>query len=144
MTRKKTIRNESIRISNRNANGSPPINRSNSRSDFGNSSNNSGKIKFVLAAFVLLEILDAALTFIGISHSGLTFEKNVFIRNLIAGFGFLPVAAIKVFASAAFALLINYFYGKFERYRKYLFYLSVLLMLVAFYGVGSGVYVLNF
>ncbi len=89
-----------------------------------------------------MESLDAALTFFGISQSGLVFEKNVFIRNLIAGFGFLPVAAIKVFASAVFAFLINYFYGKFERYRKMLFYLSVLLALIALYGVGSSVFVL--
>lgn len=100
------------------------------------------KIKIILAAFVLLEVLDAALTFIGISQRGLFFEKNIFARNFIADFGFLPIAAIKVFTSAAFALLINYFYSRLEKYGKMLFYLSVLLMLIAFYGTGSSVYVL--
>jgi len=103
-----------------------------------------GKIKIVLAAFVLLEVLDAALTFIGISQRGLFFEKNLFARNLIASFGFLPVAAIKIFASAAFALTINYLCGRFEKYRKMLFYLSALLALIAFYGAGSSAYVLLF
>ena len=102
------------------------------------------KIKIVLAAFVIFEILDAMLTFIGISQRGLFFEKNLFVRNFIASFGFLPVAAIKVFASVAFALMINYFYGRFEKYRKMLFYLSVLLALIAFYGAGSSVYILFF
>ncbi len=102
------------------------------------------KIKIVLAAFVLFEVLDAALTFFGISQHGLLFEKNLFVRNFISGFGFFPIAAIKVFASAAFALMINYLYGRFEIYGKALFYLSVLLMLVAFYGAGSSVYILFF
>lgn len=100
------------------------------------------KIKAVLVAFVLLEVLDAALTFFGISQRGLMFEKNLFVRNFIANFGFLPIAVIKIALSAAFAFLINYFYVRFEEYRKMLFYLSVLLMLVAFYGTGSSVYVL--
>jgi|GEM_PF-5422169 len=102
------------------------------------------KIKIVLAAFVLLEVLDAALTFIGISQRGLFFEKNLFARNFIASFGFLPIAAIKIVVSTAFALLINYFYGRLEKYGKMLFYLSVLLALIAFYGAGSSVYVLLF
>lgn len=100
------------------------------------------KIKIILAAFVLLEILDAALTFFGISQRGLFFEKNLFARDFIASFGFLPVAAVKVFASAAFALIINYFYCRFEKYGKMFLYLSVLLMLIAFYGAGSNAYVL--
>lgn len=132
-----------IRISNRSAGKSATRERFNSRSGFGNSNHNDyEKIKIILAVFVLLEVLDAALTFIGISQRGLLFEKNLFIRNFIASFGFLMVAAIKVFASAAFALLINYFYGNFEKYRKYLFYLSVLLALIALYGAGSSAYVL--
>ncbi len=100
------------------------------------------KIKIILAAFVLFEILDAVLTFLGISQRGLVFEKNLFARNFISSFGFLTIAMIKVFVSAAFALMINYFYGRFEKYRKMLFYLSVLLMMIAFYGAGSSVYVL--
>lgn len=101
-------------------------------------------IKIVLAAFVLLEALDAALTFFGISQRGLLFEKNLFVRNFIASFGFLPIAAIKIVLSVVFAFLINYIYKKFKKYRKMLFYLSVLLMLVASYGAGSSVYVLLF
>ncbi|MFZ3076879.1 MAG: DUF5658 family protein [Candidatus Aenigmatarchaeota archaeon] len=102
------------------------------------------KIKIILAAFVLLEILDAALTFFGISQRGLLFEKNIFVRSFIANFGFLPIAAIKIGVSAVFAILINYLYGRFEKYRKMLLYLSVLLMLIAFYGAGSSAYVLIF
>ncbi len=100
--------------------------------------------KIILAVFVLLEVLDALLTFFGISQRGLAFEKNFFVRNFISSFGFLPIAAIKIITSAAFAFLINYFYGSFEKYRKYLFYLSVLLALIAFYGAGSSAYVLLF
>lgn len=165
MRKKIQISNESMRISDRNAGSSAALNRFNF-SDSGNSNHArkaplfgmpkmlrifvhndnfaNTKIKIILAAFVIFEILDAALTFAGISQRGLGFEKNIFAKNLIASFGFLPVAAIKVFASAAFAFLINYLYSRLERYGKYLFYLSVLLMLMAFYGVGSGVYVLVF
>lgn len=102
------------------------------------------KVKIILAAFVLLEILDAVLTFFGITQLGLGFEKNVFARNLIESFGFVPIALIKVAASAAFAVMINYFYGKFKNYRKLLLCLSVLLMLIALYGAGSSAYVLIF
>lgn len=102
------------------------------------------KIKIILAGFVFLEMLDAALTFSGISQRGLIFEKNLFIRSLIEGFDFLPVAAAKVIISGIFALLINYLYSKFENYRKLLFYLSILLLLVAFYGAGSSIYILFF
>lgn len=146
MKHKISIRNESIRISNRSDGESAAQHRFNSRSDSLRSNHNdisvNTKIRIILAAFILLEILDAALTFFGISQRGLFFEKNLFARNFIASFGFLPVAAIKVFASAAFAFMINYLYGRFEKCKKYLFYLSILLSLIAFYGAGSSVYVL--
>ncbi len=102
------------------------------------------RIKIILAGFVLLEILDAVLTFYGISQRGLIFEKNLFVRNFILSFGFIPVAAAKIIISGIFALLINYLCNKFENYRKFLFYLSILLLLVAFYGAGSSVYILFF
>lgn len=100
------------------------------------------KIKIILAAFVLLEALDAALSFFGIAVHGLSFEKNIFIRNLILSLGFFTIAAIKIAISIAFAVLISYFYDNYKNYRKFMIYLSVVLLLIALYGVGSSVYIL--
>lgn len=101
------------------------------------------KTKNILVGFVLLEALDAVLTGFGIYSRGLSFEKNLFIRSLIESYGFLLVSFLKVALSLAIAYSIFTLNEKFKKQKKFLFYFSILLCLIAGYGVFSSIYALS-
>jgi len=98
------------------------------------------KIKLVLVLFFLFEIFDIIFTFSGISQYGIRYEKNVFIASLIQSYGFFTVSVFKFGLASAAILVIYYLHLKFRK--SYLFYISLLLLIIAVYGVGSNLYML--
>ena len=100
------------------------------------------RIHFVLMVFVLFQLADVLLTGYGITVNGIGFEKNVLMKNIIIVYGFVFVSVIKMLISSLIVIGIILMFNRFEKKRKYLFYLSIFVSFIPLYGILSSLYVL--
>ncbi len=99
------------------------------------------KIKHLIAAFLALEVADAALSSYGIYIGGAYFEKNLFLRAILENYGLGFVVFSKLLSSIVIAASLFWLSEKYKR-RRILTAVSYLLVLIALYGVFTVVYAL--
>jgi uncharacterized membrane protein len=109
---------------------------------FQNDGFNMKKIHFILSTFLIMQFVDILLTNFGLSVYGLSYEKNLFMRDFISNYGFLSTSILKLASSFLIVLGILYLFDKSKNNRKYLIYFSVFLSLIPLYGIFSSLYIL--
>ena len=66
-------------------------------------------LPYIVAALILFQILDGFLTALGVSHLGLHWEGNPFLRSLMLEFGYLPTLIVTKSLCITIVLLLGYF-----------------------------------
>lgn len=102
------------------------------------------KLKITSILFVVFEILDSFVSYIGISNNGIQFEKNPIAILLINNFGIFSVILFKLLLSL-FVLFFTFKLSKnFNAQEKTIYlFLLILMTMLALYGFTSAIYGLS-
>lgn len=97
------------------------------------------KIKITAILFVVFQLIDLAISYIGISLKGISFEKNQYAVYLIQNFGILSIIFFKLLLASS-ALIFVFKFSAEESQKKFIFFVYIILTIISFYGASSAIF----